>query len=216
MVVRSSTGNSDNEVITLFKSPLWALWEELPKGAYEWALDYKKKNPSDIQVSNRGGYQSKNNVIVYKNTSSGRSSVIDSSGKPRLFLELESANGFPYYQHIRNSLNKIKGMENFIMTDWWLNINEKGDHNLPHVHPGSDLALIWYITHNEGLLNFQEPDLMTRNKLYERGLLEDSNKSMHCPAGSIIVFPSDIIHRVDEHMLDTPRISVSSNLIAKY
>ena len=211
MVVRSSTGNNDKEVITLFTSPLWAVEQELPIGAYEWALDYKKKNPSDVVKSNRGGYQSQNNLIEYKPSMN----IFINDGD----LEVESTNGFPYFQHIRNTLNKIKGMQNFIIIDWWLNINEKGDSNLPHQHPGSDLSLIWYITHNEGLLNFQDPDLMSRHKLYARGLYgegEENSKFVICPAGSLLVFPSDIIHRVDEHMLDTPRISVSSNLLSKY
>ena len=200
MVIRSGGGNNSTEVITLFETPVWTFEEELPIGAYEWALDYKKKNPSiELQKSNRGGYQSQNNIIRYKNPN-----------------EVGSTSGFPYYQHIRNAIDKIEGMQNFIMTDWWLNINEKGDLNLPHVHPGSDLALIWYITHNEGLLNFQEPNLMTRHVLYARGLLEEECKFIRCPAGSILVFPADLIHRVDEHILDTPRISVSCNLIAKY
>ena len=138
MVVRSSTGNNDKEVITLFTSPLWAVEQELPIGAYEWALDFRKKNPSDVVKSNRGGYQSPNTIIHYKNTGND--------------LVFDHTDGLPYYHHIRNSLNKIKGMENFIMTDWWLNINEKGDYNLPHQHPGAALSLIWYITHNEGLL----------------------------------------------------------------
>ena len=205
MVVRSSTGNNDKEVITLFTSPLWALEQELPIGAYEWALDFRKKNPSDIVKSNRGGYQSPNNIIHYKNTGND--------------LVFDYTDGFPYYHYIRNALNKIKGMENYIMTDWWLNINEKGDSNLPHQHPGADLSLIWYITDNGGLLNFQEPHLMSRHGLYARGLLsgeDQNNKFVKCPAGSILIFPSDVIHRVEEHMLDTPRISVSSNLIAKY
>ena len=204
MVVRSSTGNNDKEVITLFRTPLWALEEELPIGAYKWALDFREKNPSDIVKSNRGGYQSPNNIIHYKNTGND--------------LVFDYTDGFPYYHYIRNALNKIKGMENYIMTDWWLNINEKGDYNLPHQHPGAALSLIWYITHNEGLLNFQEPSLMSRHVLYSGGLYgeEQNNKFIKCPAGTILVFPSDIIHRVDEHKLDTPRISVSSNLIAKY
>mgnify|MGYP001353804326 CR=1 FL=1 len=72
---------------------------------------------------------------------------------------------------------------------------------------------------SEGLLNFQDPDLMSRHKLYARGLYgegEENSKFVICPAGSLLVFPSDLIHRVDEHMLDTPRISVSSNLLSKY
>ena len=37
---------------------------------------------------------------------------------------------------------------------------------------------------------------------------------MNCGAGDLLVFPSDVPHRVEEHTLDTPRISVGINLIA--
>ena len=175
----------------LFGTPIWKFSAPLPDGAKEWALEYKKANPS-VVYSNRGGYQSSQNY---------------------------NFNTFPYHEHVRNMLWQFTPFNEFAIEGWWLNVNEKGDYNLPHQHPGADLSLIWYITDNGGLLNFQEPHLMSRHGLYARGLLsgeDQNNKFVKCPAGSILIFPSDVIHRVEEHMLDTPRISVSSNLIAKY
>ena len=176
----------------LYHSPVWWFPKPLPPKAYEWALWLKEKSYEDrVQKSNRGGFQS-----------------------PGFTWE-----EFQFRDHIQSILSQFKEFKEFEFTNWWLNINEKGDYNLPHQHPGADLSLIWYITHNEGLLNFQDPDLMSRHKLYARGLYgegEENSKFVICPAGSLLVFPSDLIHRVDEHMLDTPRISVSSNLLAKY
>ena len=40
-----------------FGSPIWRAYNELPRGAYEWALDYQEDNENKTR-SNRGGYQS--------------------------------------------------------------------------------------------------------------------------------------------------------------
>ena len=60
----------------LFATPIWKFSEPVPEGAYEWALDYKKANAS-VVISNRGGYQSKQNGNL---------------------------NAFPYKNHIRSML----------------------------------------------------------------------------------------------------------------
>ena len=41
----------------IFETPFWHLKEELPHGAYEWALEYEKNNIGRTR-SNYGGYQS--------------------------------------------------------------------------------------------------------------------------------------------------------------
>ena len=177
---------------SLFSTPIWVSENSLPEGAYEWALEYKRKNPNKLQISNRGGYQSIQRPwqeFRYKN-----------------YIDQVLTDRFPSY-------------EEFFVTGWWLNINGKGDYNLPHTHPGSDLSAIWYITHNEGLLYFQDPQTFTRHVLYKRILSnwgEAPSKNIECDAGTLLVFPSDLEHRVEEHTLDSPRISVSFNLIAKY
>ena len=47
----------------LFATPLWTFNNPLPKGAYDWALKYQKENPESVVISNRGGYQSKQQGI---------------------------------------------------------------------------------------------------------------------------------------------------------
>ena len=176
----------------LFSTPLWIYPERLPQGAYEWALEYKRRESDFDILSNRGGYQSIQKPwqeFRYKN-----------------YIDQVLTNRFPSY-------------EEFFVTGWWLNINGKGDYNLPHTHPGSDLSAIWYITHNQGLLYFQDPQTFTRHVLYQRIFSnwgESPSKNIECDAGTLLVFPSDLEHRVEEHTLDSPRISVSFNLLAKY
>ena len=92
-----------------------------------WALEYKKANAS-VEYSNRGGYQSNQNY---------------------------NFNTFPYHEHVRNMLGQFTPFNEFMIEGWWLNVNEKGDYNLPHTHPGTDLAAVWYITDNKGLFNIK-------------------------------------------------------------
>ena len=184
MVVRSSTGNNDKEVITLFKSPLWIMEDELPKGAYEWALDYRKKNPSDVVKSNRGGYQSLS----------------------RPWQEFE------FKDHIESVLNEFKEYKNLNFSNWWLNINGKGNGNVKHVHSGSDLSAVWYITDNEGLLIFEDPLVFSREAITSLVFDSTTCKQLKAKAGDLLIFPSDLPHFVEDHILDTPRISVSFNI----
>ena len=173
----------------LFATPLWRFSNPLPKGTYDWALKYQKENPESVVISNRGGYQSKQQGI----------------------------DKFPYALYLRGILSQFEPFDYFSIDGWWLNINKKGDYNLPHTHGDADLAAIWYITDNEGLLYFQDPLLTSRITLYSRILSnwdDKPNKSINCRAGDLLVFPSDVPHRVEEHQLDTPRISVGINLVA--
>ena len=45
------------ETKQVFSTPIWRAYNELPRGAYEWALEYQEENESKLR-SNRGGYQS--------------------------------------------------------------------------------------------------------------------------------------------------------------
>ena len=176
----------------LFVTPLWIYPKPLPQGAYEWALKYQRENPDSNKLSNKGGYQS----------------------------HQRPWNEFEYSNHVNEIIStNLPSSEEFWIGGWWLNINRKGDYNLPHSHPGSDLSAIWYITDNEGLLYFQDPLVHNRALLYERIFSkcgETSSKNMNCSAGDLLIFPSDVPHRVEEHTLDTPRISVSFNIIGNY
>jgi len=174
----------------IYASTLWHFEEKLPEGTYEWALEYKKANAS-VEYSNRGGYQSRQ----------------------------QSLDKFPYAMHVRNMLGQFTPFNEFMIGGWWLNVNEKGDYNLPHTHPGTDLAAVWYITDNKKLLYFEDPLIQNRSNLYAHIFSqfgETARKAIECAAGDLIVFPSDIPHSVEQHQLDTPRISVAFNMLVNY
>ena len=171
-----------------FGSPIWRAYTPLPRGAFEWAMDYKEDNDNK-QRSNRGGYQSVAQSFDYL--------------------------PFPFINNIRES---FPFMKNVRMANWWLNVNEKGDFNFRHTHPKCDLSGIWYITDNNNTLGFEDPMIHTRPCLYKSFPELDLEESVYvnAKAGEIIIFPSDIPHFVEPHPLDTKRVSVSFNINLKY
>ena len=173
----------------IFSTPLWHFKNELPKGVDKWVRSYRQKNPKSSVFSNRGGYQSKQQPF----------------------------DKFPYVMHIRNMLETFEpfkyGSCKFRIDGWWLNINGKGDYNVPHTHPGVDLAAIWYITDNGGLLYLQDPLIMSRSNLYSHIFKRPSNIRVNAAAGDLLIFPADVPHSVEQHTSDTPRVSVSFNLM---
>ena len=166
-----------------YTTPLWHFRQPLPPNAYEWALWYKEQYEC-VQVSNRGGYQS--------------------SSRP--WREFE------FKDHISSILSNFKEYKNFHIFNWWLNINEKGDRNDKHIHSGVDLSAVWYITDNEGLLIFEDPLVFSREAITRLIFGSSTLQQIKAHAGDLVIFPSDLPHQVEEHKLDTPRISVSFNI----
>ena len=166
---------------TIFPTPIWHIKEELPRGAYNWALEIQKNNKS-VRKSNVGGYQS--------------NATLDWTA-------------MVYKQHI---LKCLETLPRFQLSNWWININKKGDFNDYHTHPGSMLSAVWYITDNFGAIEFQNPLLHNREGILSEMGWGTAHK-FNCTAGDLLVFPSDLIHHVFPHTEDTLRISVSFNML---
>ena len=89
------------------------------------------------------------------------------------------------------------------ISGWWYNINLKGSWNTPHSHGGSNYALVWYLTDSNGLLRLMDPFPQRHNS---------EHMTVHGKKGSIVIFPSDLIHYVKPNPKDEDRISISMNL----
>ena len=177
------------ETVMRFGSPIWRAEAELPQNAYEWAIEYKEDNPvTKPQVrSSRGGYQS----------------------LPRTFDYLPPL----YKQHIEEICDVLLGGKKFVLGNWWLNINQKGDFNMRHTHPMSDLSGIWYLTENHNTLTFEDPMSHSRYPLYKNfPELTSAGVFVNAQAGEIYLFPADLPHYVNPHPKDSLRISVSFNM----
>ena len=112
----------------------------------------------------------------------------------------------PYHDYLKERMGFLPPHR---ITEWWVNINKKGDHNTSHCHPDCDMAGIWYLTDNFKTLAFANPFVMNRTRI-------DPSSHLHLKAseGSIVVFPADTMHHVDAHnMEDALRVSMSFNIV---
>ena len=167
----------DIKLFPMFPSPLWVIEREAVKGALEWALNRKDKDNSP-----RRPYS---NIGGYQSTA-------------------QSIEDCPYKDHL---ISGISFLPKFVITGWWINVNEKGDYNVSHCHPDSDLAAVWYLTDSLGCLAFSSPFPMTRHMLYP-----SNDQRINSSAGTMLIFPSDMMHRVDAHNEKTSRVSLSFNI----
>jgi uncharacterized protein (TIGR02466 family) len=112
--------------------------------------------------------------------------------------------------------------------DPWLNINQKGNFNPPHAHPGNDYSGCYYVTfpENSGLIHFLDPRPQHRFSSPNPKSKEDKNWyssdnvydssffTYKIKEGKIIIFPSWLTHYVDPNLVDSLRVSIPFN--AKY
>jgi len=163
-------------------------------------LDYRQQDPGQ-QKSNVGGWHSKPDLF-------------QKLGEPyagtlgRMFLQL--------IQSAMQSLKAPVKPEGNQMIEAWANVNEKGDSNRPHVHPGCPWSGVYYIATEPGKsgeLRFTDPRpaaLMIHHALAPWNNL--NHVRIDPKPGMMIVFPSFLYHAVENYQGDAPRISIAMNL----
>ena len=173
----------------LFPSTFWVFKNPLPEEAYEWCLEMQRLNQS-VTNSNIKGYHSPPST---------------------------DWDAFPYYKYFHDTLINLPP---FRFDNWWVNVQKKGDFNMSHTHPRSDLAGIWFITDNNQTTEFESPfshDRFVLNKCCNNEKLSfDNTIEIDCKAVDMIIFPADLVHNVQPHKLDIPRISISFNISLVY
>ena len=165
----------------IFTTPSWHIENEIPQALvdelYQGAYRVKD-NYESVLYSNYRGYQS-----------------------PGFNWEDFHPDGMEVVKDIVS-----KAIEHdFNIINWWYNINGKEAWNLPHSHPGSDLALVLYLTETDNLLHLINP--FSQRRLNEASTYIPSPKK-----GDILIFPSDIQHFVMPNQKEEDRISISMNL----
>ena len=112
--------------------------------------------------------------------------------------------------------------------DPWININEQGNFNPPHIHPGNDYSGCYYISfpENSGFIHFLDPRPQHRfsspNPAHQQGTNWYASQNAHDSSiftyqikeGKVIMFPSWLMHYTDPNLTQSLRISIPFN--AKY
>ena len=172
-------------------------FDEIQDKLIDYAYDFKKREPEGVIISNQGGWQSADFPV------NNEDDLLQS------FL-INCLAGFPV---IDKSVN--------IKIDAWININKPGAYNVKHDHPGSDLAGVLWIKcpKNSGNILFDNPTAFQSNREIDSYTAEFREKLNFYQAyffppteGRILIFPSHLLHKVEENNSNEDRISVSFNI----
>ena len=161
----------------LFSTPVWHIEgapQQLIDELYQGAYRFKKSHPSENK-SNEGGYQT-----------------------PALEWKDFHPQGIDYIDKVVGDIFKFK------VESWWYNINGQGHWNSPHIHAGSDFALVLYLTDSYKLLHLMSP--------FPQRRINGDHIKVNANKGDIIIFPSDLVHYVLPNPREEDRISISMNL----
>ena len=175
-------------------------FESIQRDLIKFVYQERKKDPKGLKFSNQGGWQSapkyneENNILM------------------------DTCN-----DAVRSYLKKIvKADTNLGLNGAWININKRGDYNELHTHPHCHLAAVFWIKYpkDSGKIEFQNPQ-----HFLSAGEIDsyhpDFKNSTNCwqgywmipTEGTIIVFPSHLVHGVKPNKTRQDRISFSYNML---
>ncbi len=108
----------------------------------------------------------------------------------------------------------------------WANVNRRGDYHVPHNHGWSYLSGTYYVAVPDGgaaaddmipgAITFSDP----RHGATRHSLAPDPNTrarhSFHPRPGTLLMWPSSLIHYVHPNHCDDARISISFNIVLEW
>ena len=172
-------------------------FDEIQNQLFDYVYQFKDKNPEGVKFSNYGGWQSPHFDI------SNDDDLLHS------FL-INCLSNFP---NIHKSIN--------FNIDSWININQPGDYNDKHDHPNCNLAGVFWIKCPKdcGNIVFTSPCSFVNHQevISYEDRFKDQYNFFHSyyftpTEGRMLVFPSHLLHKVDENKSTEDRISVSFNI----
>ena len=167
-------------------------------------LALKKKDKEGRILSNYGGWQS--HCLSLKE-----------NALKNLLIEIEK-NLVTLEQALR--LRKEFKLK---VSSLWANVGGPGAVNTPHIHNGSILSGVYYVSRpeNSGSLRLMNPNLFNHVTLAFMGKIEtftegptpftSDNMKFTGLQGSLVIFPSHICHYVMPNLSKEVRISISFN-----
>ena len=164
----------------------------------KFCLEKKKGNPGRT-VSNSGGWQSENLDLATPELAELVAEVSKRLDEVHRAFEFNS------------SLRQV-------ITEAWININQKGHFNCSHDHPGSLFSAVYYVKGgpDKGALEFKTPitpHTYTISDEMVGGFNAFTGHAMVIPpvTGDLLIFPSWLLHRVNMSQSDEDRISIALN-----
>jgi len=173
----------------IFPTPIWQikgasqqLIDELLQGAYTCKnkIENNERTKLGFPTTKHGGFQS-----------------------PPFEWKDFHPEGIKYVEdNVKKEIKEDGEEAEVIRVAWWYNINPTGGWDIPHSHPGVDLAAVFYLT--DGELSFVSP--------HNRSIGVRGQQLMNNKKGDLIMFPSDVMHMVLPNKSEKDRISISMNI----
>lgn len=176
-------------------------FEEVKDSLLSEVESVREEDTNGVNITNVGGWQSKDDIRVKT---------------PQISKYVK--------QCINESLSESRSPNfdlKYSILNMWINVNGPGDSNSLHNHPGSDFSGIFWLKapENSGKVYFNNPhdftqnaDIQTVREEYKDAL--NIHPSYFCTPeeGSFLVFPSSLMHKVDQNKSKENRISVACNI----
>lgn len=99
-------------------------------------------------------------------------------------------------------------------SECWFNLYEKNDYQEIHTHMNSHISLVYYVRVPPGSGNivFTSPTYLT--DLFRTSCTRDDTTASYTPSESdVMIFKSNVAHRVTPNKTDNHRVSVAMNFI---
>jgi uncharacterized protein (TIGR02466 family) len=149
----------------------------------------------------------------YANKSSTNTYILNESELSDINTFCNNALEF-YFDEVYKPLTKVKS----IITQSWLNYTNIKQHHHGHTHPNSLISGVLYIKANKeidricfGRTNYKQISIAER----ERNDYNTDEVEFKVGEGELILFPSNLYHRVPPKEDDTVRISLAFNSFVK-
>jgi uncharacterized protein (TIGR02466 family) len=159
----------------------------------------RKKNSSGRLISNGGGWQSDDLGVATPELA-------------ELFAEVHKRlDEVHRYFEFNASMRQV-------ITEAWININQKGHFNYSHDHPGSLFSAVYYVKGgaDKGELELKTPIVphtYTISKEMVGSFNAFTGHAVVVPpiTGDLLIFPSWLLHRVNMSQSEEERISIAFN-----
>ena len=174
-------------------------FEDIQDSLVQWMYHYQKYN-NNSKVSNKGGWQSASKQIF-------------SDDGFRMFEE-------PIVSTIFKIAAEFKFDGSLNIVQMWMNINPPHSYNITHRHPGAQLSGVLWVKQTPEMGRFVFDNLDNRNivlgsKTDPDHLIEHKMCGEILPPYqnvTILLFPSEMSHRVEMNETNEDRLSISFNI----
>jgi hypothetical protein len=109
---------------------------------------------------------------------------------------------------------KFLEVENLVITQSWANRSTRGESHHLHSHPNSFMSGVFYFTSSEPGEGGETEFFTTNIPIWYKSPFmsrHDDVITVRPEAGALILFPSNLLHKVLVHESDTPRYTIAFN-----